>query len=74
MLCQLLPEGVCGNSGLLRNGKVVITIKKLGQLGRFDGRRSTHSGACRHARMDGMARQLLPEGTWRKSVFLIVRH
>ena len=32
MLCQLLPEGVCGNSGLLRNGKVVITIKKLGQL------------------------------------------
>ena len=63
MLRQLLPEGVCGNSGLLTNGKVVITIKKLGQLEIFDRRRATHSGASRHARMDGMARQLLPGGT-----------
>ena len=63
MLRQLLPEGVSGSSELLTNRKFVITIKKLGQLGIFDRRRSTHSGASRHARMDGMARQLLPKGT-----------
>ena len=32
MLRQLLPEGVSGNSGLLTNGRVVITDKKLRQL------------------------------------------
>ena len=32
MLRQLLPEDVCGNSGLSTNGKAVITVKKLGRL------------------------------------------
>ena len=69
-LCQLLPEGTSGDSGLLRRGKVVTSICRPRELEILYRWCSTCISACGYA---GTARQLLLEGTRGKLLYLALR-
>ena len=62
MLCQLIPEGANGDSGLLTRGRVVTSICRPGKQEILHRQCSTCISAFEY---DGTARQLLLEGARR---------